>query len=323
MPEPRGAVDGLLTERVDPRYGDIDQLSTAELADRMNDADREVPVAVHRAVPAIAAAVDGIVARMAAGGRLVYVGAGTSGRLAVLDAAECPPTFDTAPGQVQAVIAGGPAALTSSVEDAEDDVEAGVAAVAARDVTGRDVVVGVAASGRTPFVLAAVAEARRRGALTVGLSCNEATPLSEAAEYPIEVLVGPEVLAGSTRLKAGTAQKLVLNMISTITMVRLGKTYGNLMVDMRASNDKLVARATRMVCDIAGVGAAVARTALDEAGRDVKTAVVMVVLHVDADTARTLLIRAEGKLAAALDGAARPGGVAPTEATRPATPGAG
>jgi N-acetylmuramic acid 6-phosphate etherase len=300
MSAPTVALDGLLTEQADPRYQHVDQMSTDEVAGLMNATDADVPVAVSAALPAIVAAIDDVVARMAAGGRLLYVGAGTSGRLAMLDAAECPPTFSTAPGQVSAAVAGGLGSFESSLEGAEDDGAAGVAAVADHEIGPDDVVIGVAASGRTPYVLAAVDEARRRGALTVGLSCNADALLSATVDRPIEVLVGPEILAGSTRLKAGTAQKLVLNMISTITMIRLGKTYGNLMVDIRAGNEKLIGRAVRMVSEITGVGMTAAREVLELAGRDVKTAVVMIESDVDAAMARILLDRADGRLGAAL-----------------------
>lgn len=295
------AFDAMLTERTDPRFKHIDRMSTAELAAAMNTADAEVPAAVSAALPEIGAAVDDVAARMASGGRLLYVGAGTSGRLAMLDAAECPPTFNTEPGQIDAVLAGGLEAFYNAKEGTEDDTVAGAAAIGEREIGQKDVVVGVAASGRTPFVVAAVEEARKRGALTVGLSCNDGTPLSAAAEHAIEVLVGPELVAGSTRLKSGTAQKLVLNMISTITMIKLGKTYGNLMVDMRAANEKLVIRAIRIVAEIAGVDDVAARSALDRADRDVKTAVVMLERDIDADVARALLERAGGRLAAALN----------------------
>lgn len=291
----------MLTETADPRFKHIDRMSTAELAAAMNTNDADVPAAVAAALHTIVAAVDDVVARLAAGGRLLYVGAGTSGRLAMLDAAECPPTFNTGPGQVDAVLAGGFEAFFHAKEGAEDDIEAGLGAVVGREIGADDVVVGVAASGRTPYVIGAVEEARRRGALTIGLSCNQRTALSAAAEHAIEVLVGPELVAGSTRLKAGTAQKLVLNMISTITMIKLGKTYGNLMVDMRAANEKLVGRAVRMVAEITGADETAARSALDGADRDVKTAVVMLELDVDAKAAQTLLERAGGRLAVALD----------------------
>lgn len=291
---------GLLTERADPRYRHIDRMTTAELAAVMNATDADVPTAVEATLPAIVAAVDGIAERMAKGGRLLYLGAGSSGRLAMLDAAECPPTFNTAPGQIDAVLAGGLGAFSHAQEGAEDDAAAGASAVVEREIGPADVVVGVAASGRTPYVLGAVQQARRAGALTVGLSCNEEAPLSGLVDHPIEVLVGPEMVAGSTRLKAGTAQKLVLNMLSTITMIKLGKTYGNLMVDMKAANEKLVGRAVRMVAEITGVDEQAARQALDSADRDIKTAVVMLERSVEADVALALLERAGGRLAAAL-----------------------
>ncbi|MFF5205656.1 N-acetylmuramic acid 6-phosphate etherase [Streptosporangium sp. NPDC000396] len=290
----------LSTEQSDPRYGEIDRLSTEQVARLMNAADAMVPAAVSTAVPAVSAAIDAIVDRMKRGGRLIYVGAGTSGRLAVLDASECPPTFGTDPELVQGIIAGGTPALTRSVEGAEDDAAAGAAAIGDRKVGELDSVVGVSASGRAPFVLGALAEASRRGALTVGLSCNAGTPLSGAALHPIEVVVGPEVVAGSTRLKAGTAQKLVLNMISTISMVRLGRTYGNSMIEVSAANSKLADRATRMVSDITGAGLPVARPALEAAGWNVKVAVLMIEHDLDADDARTLLEAHDHRLEAAL-----------------------
>ncbi|GAA3468457.1 N-acetylmuramic acid 6-phosphate etherase [Nonomuraea roseola] len=279
----------LSTEQSDPRYSQIDRLPTSEIAQLMNQADATVPTAVGAVLPAITAAIDAISARMAAGGRLLYVGAGTSGRLAVLDASECPPTFGTDPSLVQGVIAGGLPALTRSVEGAEDDTSAGEEALAERGVGALDSVVGISASGRAPFVLGALAEAGRRGALTVALSCNHRTPLSAAAGHAIEVVVGPEVVTGSTRLKAGTAQKLVLNMISTISMIRLGRTYGNNMIEMSAMNAKLAGRAARMVSDITGVSAETARETLEAAGGQAKIAVVMIEHGVDADEARSLL----------------------------------
>ncbi|MDF5752040.1 N-acetylmuramic acid 6-phosphate etherase [Spongiactinospora sp. TRM90649] len=291
---------GLSTEQSDPRYRRIDRLPTAEVVRLMNGADATVPAAVAEAVPAITAAIDAVAGRMRRGGRLVYVGAGTSGRLAVLDASECPPTFGTDPDLVRGVIAGGPAALTRSVEGAEDDHEGGAEAIAALGLGPLDSVVGVSASGRAPFVLGALAEAARRGALTVALSCNTATPLTAAAEHPIEVVVGPEVVAGSTRLKAGTAQKLVLNMISTIVMVKLGRTYGNRMIEVSAMNAKLADRAVRMVADITGADPEVARTAVESAGWDVKTAVVMIGHGLDAGAARVLLAMHDDRLDAVL-----------------------
>lgn len=279
----------LSTEQSDPRYSQIDRLPTEQIARLMNAADAAVPVAVAVVIPDISAAIDAISSRMAAGDRLLYVGAGTSGRLAVLDASECPPTFGTDPSLVVGIIAGGMPALTRSVEGAEDDAEAGAAAIEALDVGALDSVVGVSASGRAPFVLGALTESGRRGALTVGLSCNERTPLSAAAAHAIEVVVGPEVVTGSTRLKAGTAQKLVLNMISTISMIRLGRTYGNKMIEMSAMNTKLASRAIHMVSEITGTDDTTARQALDAADGQAKVAVVMIEHGLDPEAARALL----------------------------------
>jgi N-acetylmuramic acid 6-phosphate etherase len=265
----------LLTEQVDDRYAGLDTASVAQLAAVMNDADAAVPSAVRAALPQIVPAIEGIADRLAAGGRLLYVGAGTAGRMGVLDASECPPTFSTPPELVRAVIAGGTEALLAAKEGVEDDEAAGAAVITECAVTAADAVVGISASGRTPYVLAAIRAARARGALTVGVSCNTGTPLSAAADRAIEVLVGPEVLAGSTRLKAGTAQKLVLNMISTVSMIRLGKTYGNLMVDLRVTNVKLRDRAVRIIRRVTGVPRADAEAALDRADLDVKTAILL------------------------------------------------
>ncbi|MFF3669698.1 N-acetylmuramic acid 6-phosphate etherase [Microtetraspora malaysiensis] len=279
----------LSTEQSDPRYSEIDRLPTEQVARLMNAADAKVPAAVAVAIPEISAAIDAIVARMKQGGRLFYVGAGTSGRLAVLDASECPPTFGTDPELVQGIIAGGVPALTRSVEGAEDDDAAGAAAIAGKEVGPLDSVVGVSASGRAPYVIGAVGEAARRGALTAGLSCNRDSALSAASEHRIEVIVGPEIVTGSTRLKAGTATKLVLNMISTIAMVRLGRTYGNSMIEVSAANSKLVDRAARMVGDITGAGLDTAHAALEAAGWQVKAAVLMIEHDLGADDARALL----------------------------------
>jgi N-acetylmuramic acid 6-phosphate etherase len=291
---------GLTTESADPRYAEIDRMTVAELAAVMNAADTEVPAAVAAALPAIVPAIEATSQRMAGGGRLIYVGAGTPGRIGVLDASECPPTFSTPPELVFAIIAGGPSAIVHPSEGAEDDATAGAAAIDAAGVRENDTVIGIASSGRTPYVIAAVARARELGALTVGLSCNLDTPLSAAAEFGIEVAVGPEVLAGSTRLKAGTAQKLVLNMFSTIVMVQEGKTYGNFMVDLNPSNHKLRERAVGMVSAIARVDRGRARTALESAGFDVKTAAVMLRLGLDRDTAASRVDAAHGRLREAL-----------------------
>lgn len=291
----------LATEQSDPRYGDIDRLSVLEIARLMNAADAEVPMAVGRTLPAIAATIDAVVERLSDSGRLLYVGAGSSGRLAVLDAAECPPTFGTHPDLVQGIIAGGPDALMRSIEGSEDDSTGGAAAVAAAAAGPKDVVIGISASGRTPYVVGAVGEARRRGALTAGIACTIGGALSQSVDHPIEVVVGPEVIAGSTRLKAGTATKLVLNMISTITMIKLGRTYGNRMVELSAMNSKLADRATRIIADVTGADERTARKALEDAGRHVKVAIVMLEHRVDAAGARAILDAKGGRLDAVLD----------------------
>jgi N-acetylmuramic acid 6-phosphate etherase len=290
----------LSTESVDPRFAEIDRMSVAELATTMNAADASVPGAVAAELPSIVPAIEAASERMQRGGRLVYVGAGTSGRIGVLDASECPPTFGTPPELVFGIIAGGPDAIVNPIEGAEDDAEAGAAAIDSAGIGPNDTVIGIASSGRTPYVVAAVARARELGALTVGLSCNRGTPLSDAAEMPIEVGVGPEVLTGSTRLKAGTAQKLVLNMFSTIVMVQQGKTYGSLMVDLKPTNRKLRERAIGMVSTIAGVTREVAQGVLEQANFDVKTAAVMLRFGLDREAATARLVAADGRLRAAL-----------------------
>jgi N-acetylmuramic acid 6-phosphate etherase len=289
-------LDGLETERVDPRYAAIDRASVAELATLMNDADASVPGAVRAALPQIVPAIEAVAGRMGEGGRLLYIGAGTPGRLGVLDASECPPTFSTPPGLVRGLIAGGERAVFAAQEGVEDDADAGRAVIAAEGVGPADSVVGITASGRTPYVLAAIGEARGRGALTIGVSCNAGTALSAAAEHAIEVVVGPEVVAGSTRLKAGTAQKLVLNMFSTIAMVRLGKTYGNLMVDVGATNAKLRERAIRMVSTVTGASRAQADEALEASGMRVKLAILRLELGLGTAEATDRLAAAGGRL---------------------------
>ncbi|MFD8072437.1 N-acetylmuramic acid 6-phosphate etherase [Streptomyces sp. NPDC059718] len=298
--ELRRELDHLGTEAFRAELAEVDRLPTLDIARLMNAEDGTVPAAVAEQLPVIAAAVDGIAARMARGGRLVYAGAGTAGRLGVLDASECPPTFNTAPGQVSGLIAGGPTAIVDAVEGAEDSGELAAADLDALGIGPDDTVVGVSASGRTPYAVGAVEHARALGALTVGLSCNPGSALAAAADHGIEVLTGPEFLTGSTRLKAGTAQKLVLNMLSTITMIRLGKTYGNLMVDVRASNDKLRARSRRIVALATGAPDDEIEAALTAAGGEVKNAVLVVLGGVDAPTAARLLAEADGHLRAAL-----------------------
>lgn len=296
----------LTTESVDPRYSELDTLDVAALATAMNEAEAQVPVAVRAALPQITAAIEQIVGRLRIGGRLLYVGAGTPGRLGILDASECPPTFSTDPGTVQGIIAGGPAAVRDAVEGAEDDTAAGAALVDELSITEADAVVGLTASGRTPYVLAAIEAARSAGALTVGLSCNAGAELSDVAELAIEVVVGPEIVSGSTRLKAGSAQKQVLNMISTVSMVRLGKTYGTLMVDVAATNAKLRVRARRLVEQIAAADPEAAESALAASGGHVKVAAVMLARSVDRATAEQWLDEADGRLRSVLEAAPRP-----------------
>ncbi|EFF91689.1 N-acetylmuramic acid 6-phosphate etherase [Streptomyces sp. e14] len=298
--ELRTELETLTTEAFRPELAEIDRLPTLEIARLMNAEDTTVPRAVAERLPQIAAAIDAVTERMARGGRLIYAGAGTAGRLGVLDASECPPTFNTDPAQVVGLIAGGPQAMVTSVEGAEDSRELAVEALDALKLTPDDTVVGVSASGRTPYAVGAVEHARRLGALTVGLACNEGSALAAAAEHGIEVVVGPELLTGSTRLKAGTAQKLVLNMISTLTMIRLGKTYGNLMVDVRASNEKLRARSRRIVALATGAPDEEIERALTAAHGEVKHAILILLAGVDAPTAGRLLEKSSGHLRAAL-----------------------
>src|SRR5215467_6087267 len=295
-----GSIGDLGTERGWGR-GDLDRLSSLDLVRLMNKEDATVAAAVGQALPAVAGAVDAIAERLRAGGRLVYVGAGSAGRLGVLDASEWGPTFGAPVGQVAALIAGGAGAMTRAVEGAEDDEQAGAADVAGLGLAPGDAVVGISASGRTPYVLGAIRHAAAVGALTVGISCNADTDLSRAVAQRIEVDTGPEVIVGSTRLKAGTAQKLVLNMLSTAAMVRLGKTYGDLMVDLQATNEKLRDRARRIVAQAAGVDDAQAAAALAGAGGEVKVAVVMLRCRVPAERAAALVEAAGGNLRRALD----------------------
>ena len=294
-------LENLETERSRPELSELDTMGVPDLVRLMNEEDAGVAVAVRAAAGQISAAIDAVTERLAAGGRLIYAGAGTAGRLGILDATESVPTFNTKPGQVVGLIAGGARAVMEAVEGAEDDPTSGEKDLRAVQLSSLDVVVGISASGRTPYVLGAVEYANQVGATSVGLACNRGTLLAAAARYPIEVEVGPEMIAGSTRLKSGTAQKLVLNMISTIAMVRLGKTYGNLMVDLRATNEKLRARAVRIVQKAAHTDAIEARRALDEAGGEVKTAIVMLRTGSGAGDARGRLERAGGNLRKALD----------------------
>ena len=267
--------DRLITETQPNGLVALDLMSTTELVELMNQGDARVPGAVALARDQIASAIDGIVARIQGGGRLIYVGAGTSGRLAVLDATECGPTFGAGPELIQTVLAGGDAAMVRPAEEVEDDAGTGAIDLRARSVTARDAIVGVSASGRTPYVLEALEHARGERALTIGLVGNPSSPIARQVDLPIEIVTGAEVIGGSTRLKAGTAQKLVLNMISTITMVRLGRTFGNLMVDVRTSNEKLRMRARKIIRLATDCSDEEARRALDSAKGEAKIAILM------------------------------------------------
>ena len=292
----------LSTEAVDPRFADLDTKQIPELARIMNRADGEVAGAVEQALPQIISALGAISDRFNQGGRLLCFGAGTSGRLGVLDASECPPTFNTEPGRVVGVIAGGNHAFRSSTEAAEDSDAQGASDVALLEVEPRDAVVGIAASGRTPYVLGVLREARDRGALTVALSCNPDAAASKLADHPIEVVSGPEFVAGSTRLRAGTATKLVLNMMSTITMIRAGKVYGNRMVDVQTSNEKLKIRAARMVAELADVDVETASSALAQNEWSAKQTVLALLSDLSPQEAAQRLAAAGGHLRKALAG---------------------
>ncbi len=278
-----------LTEERNPLTKDIDTLPTLDMLTLINAEDQKVALAVRDELPKIAAAVDAIATRMQRGGRLIYIGAGTSGRLGVLDASECPPTFGTLPELVVGLIAGGTAALTEAIEGAEDDREGGAREIAELDVNENDSVIGVAASGRTPYAIGGLQEAKTRGALTVSIACNSSSPLGELAEISIAPVVGSEVLSGSTRLKAGTAQKMVLNMISTAVMIRLGKTYSNLMVDVQATNAKLRQRARQIVAEATGLDLQRATEILSACNGEIKTAIVAVMAGISPELARMRL----------------------------------
>jgi N-acetylmuramic acid 6-phosphate etherase len=293
---------GLLrTEQVNSKFRHLDQMSVAELLLAMNEGDAEVPKAIALELPKIERAIESIVERMMRGGRLIYIGAGTSGRLGVLDAVECGPTFSVSDDQVIGLMAGGDRALIHSVEGAEDDFQAGENDLISINLRPEDCVVGIAASGRTPYVKGGLAYARQIGALTIGLTSNPGSQISEDVEHPLEIDSGPELLAGSTRLKSGTAQKLVLNMISTITMVRLGKTFGNLMVDLQITNEKLRDRAVRIIMQATGAPYSQAAAALQDSGNAVKVAILMLLLSLDAASARERLRAGSNRVQEALD----------------------
>jgi N-acetylmuramic acid 6-phosphate etherase len=295
-----GKKDARRTEQRLAASKKLDRMTAAEIVRLMNSEDRKVAVAVGRVLPAIARAVDATVAAMRTGGRLMYVGAGSSGRMGVLDAAEIPPTFGVPHETIRAFIAGGRYAVTGAVEGAEDDAHAGVAALRGARVGKGDVVVGIAASGTTPYVLAAIEHARGRGATTIAITSNEHMPLAQLAEIAISVDIGPEVLTGSTRLKAGTAQKMVLNMLSTAVMVRLGHAYENLMIDAVMTNEKLEGRAVRILMEASGAEVSAAEDALRAAGHSMRVGLVMLKLGVGARVAREKLKAAGGNLRTSL-----------------------
>ncbi|MFS8110216.1 N-acetylmuramic acid 6-phosphate etherase [Rhizobium jaguaris] len=293
-------LEQLVSEGRNPNTMHIDLLSTFDILREINYEDQTVPAAVEKVIPAIAAAVNQIVAAFQKGGRLIYMGAGTSGRLGVLDASECPPTFSVPPNMVIGLIAGGPDALRRSIEGAEDDPEQGRQALQDINLTAADVVVGIAVSGRTPYVIGGLNYAKSVGAVTVALSCNPNSVIAGIADLAISPVVGPEILTGSTRLKSGTAQKLILNMLTTASMIRIGKSYQNLMVDVHASNKKLVARASRIVMQATGCTQEDARRVLDQTGNDVKLAILMEITGMGIEEARVALQNAGGFLRKAI-----------------------
>jgi N-acetylmuramic acid 6-phosphate etherase len=293
----------LSTEQVLPAAGDLDRMSSLEIARLMNEEDATVAAAVRSALPQIARAIDVVAAGLREGGRLIYVGAGTSGRLGALDASEIPPTFNTDPRTVQFIMAGGPKALGASTEASEDDTALAVAEIKKRKPGKHDVVLGIATSGRTPFTIAAVEYARRRGSRTIALTCNRNSPLERATDFAIVTQVGPEVLAGSSRMKAGTAHKMVLNMISTGAMVRLGYVYGNLMVNVWTKNEKLVQRAIRIVEQATGADHETASRALKESGNRTPVAVVMLAAGATRSRASAALKKSKGHVREAITAA--------------------
>ena len=291
---------GMTTERRNPRTMQLDTMSELEIVTAMNDEDARVPLAIAKKLPEIAQAARWAVEAFEQGGRLFYMGAGTSGRLGVLDAAECPPTFGVDPGMVVGLIAGGEKAFIKAVEGAEDSRELGRQDLESRQLTQKDFVIGIAASGRTPYVLGGLAYAKELGCRTAAIACNPGSTIGKAADLAIEVEVGPEVLTGSTRLKSGTAQKLILNMISTASMVRMGKAYQNLMVDVMQTNEKLHTRAENIVMDATGAERAEARSAIDAAGGSVKCAITMLLANCSAQEAKSRLEAAGGHVRTAI-----------------------
>lgn len=288
------------TETRNPNTQDLDIMTSLEIVTVMNQEDRNVCLAIEQVLPEIARLVDVVAAAFEKGGRLIYMGAGTSGRLGVLDASECPPTYGVSPEQVVGLIAGGDYALRNAVEGAEDSREFGVQDLKDRNLTKDDVVVGIAASGRTPYVLGGLAYAKELGCVTAAVACNKNSEIGQAADIAIEAQPGPEVLTGSTRLKAGTTQKLILNMITTAAMVRTGKAYHNLMVNVVQSNEKLRTRAENIVMDSTGVERDEARATIDKANGNVKLAITMILTETDVEGAEKLLAQAKGHVRVAI-----------------------
>jgi N-acetylmuramic acid 6-phosphate etherase len=290
----------LISEQQNPNTLDIDQLSSFDIVKKINQEDHQVSEAIEKILPQVAETVELIVEAFNQQGRLIYIGAGTSGRLGVLDAAECVPTFNSEPEQVMGLIAGGEKAMFVAQEGAEDDPQAGADDLAQVNLTNKDIVVGLAASGRTPYVIGGLSYANKIGAKTIAISCNPKAEISEYADVSLLPIVGAEALTGSTRMKAGTAQKMLLNMLTTASMIRIGKTYGNLMVDLRATNQKLHARSLNIIMQVTGVEKSVAEKALEESGKHVKLAILMLLKNIDAKTAQAELDKANGFLAKAL-----------------------
>ncbi|WP_077624629.1 N-acetylmuramic acid 6-phosphate etherase [Sediminibacillus massiliensis] len=298
-------LSGLTTEKRNKNSKRLDKMSTIEILETINAEDKKVAFAVEKVLPQISLAIDQVYEAFVKGGRLFYVGAGTSGRLGVLDASECPPTFMSSPEMIQTIMAGGDEAFYNAVENSEDDEDQGRKDLEAKKLTGRDVVIGITASGRTPYPIGALKYARETGAFTVALACNENAVISRHADCQIEVVVGPEVLTGSTRMKAGTAHKMVLNMISTAAMVKLGKVYENLMVDVHASNYKLLERAKRIIMEITSASYQEAEKALKDANGEVKPAIVMAETGVSLDRAKEAIREGNGYVRQAIDLASR------------------
>ncbi|NMA86871.1 MAG: N-acetylmuramic acid 6-phosphate etherase [Tissierellia bacterium] len=286
----------LITEKSNEKTKNIDKKSTMEILRIMNEEDKKVAYAVEKELPSIEKAVEKIVASFQSGGRLIYIGAGTSGRLGILDASECPPTFSTDKDQVIGIMAGGYGAIIDAMEGAEDNIEAGKTDLKSVNLTKTDTVVGITASGNTPYVLGAIEYANSRGATTIGLSCNKNSKLPKLAKIPITPIVGPEVITGSTRLKAGTAQKMVLNMLTTASMIGIGKVYGNLMVDLNPSNEKLIDRSKRIIMEATGIDEEKAERYLELSGNSPKIAIVMIETNCNYEEAIYLLDKFDGSI---------------------------